>query len=39
MIADVYKIGLMGLILSLVASIYPSYKASKTDPATALKYE
>jgi ABC-type transport system, involved in lipoprotein release, permease component len=29
----------MGLFLSLVAAIYPSYKASKTDPATALKYE
>jgi len=29
----------MGLFLSLVASIYPSYKASKVDPATALKYE
>jgi lipoprotein-releasing system permease protein len=39
MIADIYRIGLMGLTLSLVASIYPSYKASKTDPATALKYE
>ena len=38
-IADIYRIGLMGLSLSLVASIYPSYKASKTDPATALKYE
>jgi lipoprotein-releasing system permease protein len=36
---DVYRIGLMGLFLSLVAAIYPSYKASKTDPATALKYE
>jgi len=39
MIVDVYRIGLMGLFLSLVASIYPSYKASKVDPATALKYE
>jgi ABC-type lipoprotein release transport system permease subunit len=39
MTVDVYRIGLMGLFLSLVASIYPSYKASKVDPATALKYE
>mgnify|MGYP000630889963 FL=1 len=39
MIVDVYRIGLMGLFLSLVAAIYPSYKASKIDPATALKYE
>jgi len=39
MIIDVYRIGLMGLILSLLAAIYPSYKASKVEPAQALKYE
>jgi len=39
MIIDVYRIGLMGLILSLLAAIYPSYKASKVEPAKALKYE
>jgi lipoprotein-releasing system permease protein len=39
MITDVYRIGLMGLLLSLVAAIYPSYKASKIEPAEALKYE
>ena len=39
LITDVYRIGLMGLLLSLVAAIYPSYKASKIEPAEALKYE
>jgi len=39
MLIDVYRIGLMGLILSLLAAIYPSYKASKVEPAQALKYE
>jgi len=39
LISDIYAIGLMGLILSFIATIYPSYKASKVDPATALKYE
>ena len=39
LVTDVIKIGIMGLLLSLLATIYPSYKASKTDPASALKYE
>ncbi len=29
----------MSLILSLLATLYPSYKASKTDPVEALRYE
>jgi len=37
--SDVISIGLMGLLLSLLATLYPSYKASKIDPASALKYE
>ena len=39
LINDIYKIAFMGLILSFLATIYPSYKASKIDPASALKYE
>ena len=39
LVTDVIKIGIMGLLLSLLATIYPSYKASKTDPASPLKYE
>ena len=29
----------MSLIISLLATVYPSYKASKTDPVEALRYE
>ena len=39
LISDIYFIGLMGLLLSFIATIYPSYKASKINPAEALKYE
>jgi lipoprotein-releasing system permease protein len=36
---DILSIGIMGVFLSFVATIYPSIKATKIDPATALKYE
>ena len=36
---DILYIGIMGIFLSFVATIYPSIKATKIDPATALKYE
>ena len=36
---DILSIGIMGILLSFVATIYPSVKATKIDPATALKYE
>jgi lipoprotein-releasing system permease protein len=36
---DVVKIGLVSVILSLVATIYPSYRASRLAPAEALRYE
>ena len=36
---DIIYVSFMGLFLSFFASIYPSIKASKIDPAVALKYE
>jgi len=39
LIKDILSIGIMGIFLSFVATIYPSIKATKIDPATALKYE
>ncbi len=36
---DVYKITALSLILSLVATIYPAWRASRTQPAEALRYE
>ncbi|MGL4495210.1 MAG: lipoprotein-releasing ABC transporter permease subunit [Beijerinckiaceae bacterium] len=35
---EVFTIVLMALILSLLATLYPSWKAAKTDPVEALRY-
>ena len=37
--SDVVGIVLVAFILSLLATIYPSYKASQMKPAEALRYE
>ena len=39
LVSDIYVIGLKGLFLSFIATIYPRYKASKINPAEALKRE
>ncbi len=36
---DVITIVVMSFVLSLLATLYPSYKASKINPAEALRYE
>ncbi|MBE9562610.1 MAG: lipoprotein-releasing system transmembrane subunit LolC, partial [Proteobacteria bacterium] len=36
---DVYKIGGLSLLISLLATIYPAWQASRTQPAEALRYE
>jgi lipoprotein-releasing system permease protein len=36
---DVLLIGAVSLVLSLLATLYPSYRASKVNPAEALRYE
>ncbi len=38
-IGDVLTITLMSLLISFVATIYPAYKASKSNPADILRYE
>jgi lipoprotein-releasing system permease protein len=36
---DVIIITVMSFVLSLLATLYPSWKAAKTNPAEALRYE
>ncbi|HZV99709.1 MAG TPA: lipoprotein-releasing ABC transporter permease subunit [Methylophilaceae bacterium] len=36
---DVVVITLMSFVLSLLATLYPSWRAAKTNPAEALRYE
>jgi len=38
-ISDLIAIILMSLALSFLATLYPAYKASKTNPANVLRYE
>jgi lipoprotein-releasing system permease protein len=38
-VSDVTAIVLMSLILSFLATLYPAYKASKSNPADILRYE
>jgi lipoprotein-releasing system permease protein len=38
-IPDVVTVGVMSLLLSLFATLYPSWRASRVNPAEALRYE
>ena len=37
--AEVISVVFMGLVLTFIATLYPSWRASKVDPADALRYE
>jgi lipoprotein-releasing system permease protein len=37
--ADIVPIGLISLLLAFVATLYPSWRASRVNPAEALRYE
>jgi len=37
--ADVWNISIAALLMSTLATLYPAWKASKTKPAEALRYE
>ena len=37
--ADIIQIGVSALALSLLATLYPSWRAANLDPAQALRYE
>ena len=36
---DVWQIGAVAFLLSFLATLYPSWRASRTQPAEALRYE
>ena len=38
-LAEVFAVVLMGLGLSFLATLYPSWRAARIDPAEALRYE
>ena len=38
-LGDVTTIGIVSLVLSFIATLYPSWRASRTSPAEALRYE
>jgi lipoprotein-releasing system permease protein len=37
--ADILPIAIISLVLSFVATLYPSWRASRVNPAEALRYE
>jgi lipoprotein-releasing system permease protein len=37
--ADVAAVALTALLLSLAATLYPSWRAARAQPADALRYE
>jgi lipoprotein-releasing system permease protein len=39
LLRDVVTVGVMSLLLSLFATHYPSWRASRVNPAEALRYE
>jgi len=36
---DVFQVGIVTLMMSLLATIYPAWRAARTQPAEALRYE
>ena len=37
--SDIIPIALFSFLLSLAATLYPSWRAARTQPAEALRYE
>jgi ABC-type lipoprotein release transport system permease subunit len=39
LVSDIVPIGLISLALAFAATLYPSWRASRVNPAQALRYE
>jgi lipoprotein-releasing system permease protein len=37
--ADIWPITLISLVMAFLATLYPSWRASRVNPAQALRYE
>jgi lipoprotein-releasing system permease protein len=37
--ADIFPVGIIALVLAFAATLYPSWRASRVNPAEALRYE
>jgi len=37
--ADIVPVGVISLVLAFLATLYPSWRASRVNPAEALRYE
>jgi lipoprotein-releasing system permease protein len=37
--SDILPVAVMSLVLAFVATLYPSWRASRVNPAEALRYE
>lgn len=37
--ADVWKVAILAVVLTLLATLYPAWRAARTEPAEALAYE
>jgi lipoprotein-releasing system permease protein len=37
--ADILPVGIIALVLAFAATLYPSWRASRVNPAEALRYE
>jgi lipoprotein-releasing system permease protein len=38
-IADIVQIAVLAFALSLLSTLYPAWRAARTEPAEALRYE